>query len=83
MPAVDADSARLRQINIEGNVREWNSVDYTEFPESAKRLIRKHYAALVKQIDYEVGEIIKALKAAGQYEKHCHHPVVRPRRLPR
>ena len=68
VPAVKADSGRIRQINIDGNVREWNSVDYTEFPDSAKRLIRKHYAALVKQIDYEVGEIIKALKAAGQYE---------------
>ena len=68
VPAVEADSGRLRQVNVAGNVRPWNGVDYTEFPEQSKRRIRKHYAALVKQIDYEVGQIIEALKAAGQYE---------------
>ena len=68
VPAVEADSGRLRQVNVEGNVRPWNGVDYTEFPEQSKRRIRKHYAALVKQIDYEVGQIIEALKAAGQYD---------------
>ena len=68
MPAVEADSSRLRQVNVSGNVRPWNGVDYTEFPEQSKRRIRKHYAALVKQIDYEVGQIIEALKAAWQYE---------------
>ena len=68
VPAVEEDSGRLRRINVEGNVRPWNGVDYTEFPERSKRRIRKHYAALVKQIDYEVGQIIEALKAAGQYD---------------
>ncbi len=68
VPGVDADSGRLRQVNVEGNLRPWNAVDYSEFPVEAKRRIRKHYAALVKQIDYEVGQVIEALKAIGQYD---------------
>ena len=68
VPAVEADTARLREANVEGNRRPWNGVDYAAFPTKAKMRVRKHYAALVKQIDHEVGEIIEALKSIDQYE---------------
>ena len=40
----------------------WNGVDYTEFTEAHKKKIRAHYAGLVKQIDYEMGQILDALR---------------------
>ncbi len=58
----------LRQQNIEGNKRPWNGVDYTEFTDAHKRKIRTHYAALVKQIDYEVGQILAVLEEQGELE---------------
>ncbi|MEM7030828.1 MAG: sulfatase-like hydrolase/transferase [Chloroflexota bacterium] len=65
IPAVEGDTPGLRQQNIDGNRRDWNGVDYTEFTEAHKQKIRHYYAALVKQIDYEVGQILKALEAQG------------------
>ncbi len=56
---------KLREANIAGNRRPWNGVDYTEFTEADKKKIRAHYAGLVKQIDYEVGQIIATLRANG------------------
>ena len=57
---------------VEGNVRgsrsPWNGVDYTEFTTAHKMKIRAYYAALVKQIDDKVGEIIQALKDTGRYD---------------
>ena len=65
IPEAPGDTPRLRELNIEGNRRPWNGVDYTEFTEAHKRKIRAHYAGLVKQIDHEVGEIIEALRSNG------------------
>ena len=66
--AVEADSGRLRQGNINGNKGAWNGVDYTEFTAEHKRKIRTHYAALVEQIDREVGDIVAALEETGQLD---------------
>jgi arylsulfatase len=54
--------------NVRGNKASWNGVDYTEFTTAHKKKIRAHYAALVKQIDDKVGEIITALKDTGRYD---------------
>ncbi|RIK39717.1 MAG: hypothetical protein DCC55_17255 [Chloroflexi bacterium] len=58
----------LRQRNIDGNRRPWNGVDYTEFTAEHKRKIRTHYAALVHQIDHEVGAILATLDEMGLAE---------------
>lgn len=65
IPAVPANSKRLRQANIAGNRRPWNGVDYSDFPEESKRTIRAHYAASVMQIDDEIGAILATLDAQG------------------
>jgi len=44
-------------------------VDYTVFTDAHKRKIRAHYAALVMQIDHEVGEILAALEEKGLRER--------------
>jgi len=62
IPAVPGDAPRVRQNNIAGNRRSWNGVDYTEFSAAHKQKIRAHYAALVKQIDDEVGQILETLR---------------------
>lgn len=59
---------QVRQGNIDGNKQSWNGVDYTEFTDDHKRKIRAHYAALVKQIDREVGEILTTLEEIGQLD---------------
>ncbi|MDP6511570.1 MAG: sulfatase-like hydrolase/transferase [SAR202 cluster bacterium] len=65
IPEVPGDTPKLRQNNIDGNKRDWNGVDYTEFTDSHKQKIRAHYASLVKHIDHEVGEIIGSLREQG------------------
>ncbi|SVD87666.1 uncharacterized protein METZ01_LOCUS440520, partial [marine metagenome] len=62
IPEVAEDTPLLRQFYIEDNKKPWNGVDYSEFTEDNKKKIRAHYAGLVKQIDYEVGEIISILR---------------------
>ena len=62
-PTEDAES--LRQRNIEGNKRPWNGVDYREFTPQQIRKVRAHYAGLVQQIDYEVGQILETLDRKG------------------
>lgn len=62
LPEVEGHHPKLRHINIESNKQPWNGVDYTEFNEAHKRKIRAHYAAMVAQIDHEVGEILKVLE---------------------
>ena len=69
VPEVDGDTPKLRQNGIEGNKKAWNGVDYTEFTDEQKRKIRLHYAASVKQIDYEVGQILETLQDQGLMEK--------------
>ncbi|MCC6629964.1 MAG: sulfatase-like hydrolase/transferase [Chloroflexi bacterium] len=71
MPAAvpDAgDTPGLRAQNIAGNRMPWNGVDYTDFTDDDKRRIRAHYAALVMQIDDEVGAIVAALRETGQLD---------------
>lgn len=64
IPGTD-DAARLREECIKGNLGEWNGVDYTHFSDDQIRKVRAHYAALVKQIDYEVGQILDTLSRRG------------------
>ena len=52
----------IRAQNIAGNKGAWNGVDYTEFTRDQMLRIRAHYAALVLQIDHEVGQIVGALR---------------------
>jgi arylsulfatase A-like enzyme len=68
IPEVPGAADKLRQSNIDGNRQSWNGVDYTEFTEAQKRKLRLHYAALVKQIDYEVGQILAALREQNLLE---------------
>lgn len=68
VPEAADDTPLLRRQNVESNRRPWNGVDYTDFTDEDKRTIRKHYAASVLQIDYEVGEILQALREAGVME---------------
>jgi arylsulfatase A-like enzyme len=68
IPEVPGDAPKVRQNNIDGNRRSWNGVDYTIFTEAHKKKIRAHYAALVKQIDDEVGRILEALRAENLLE---------------
>jgi arylsulfatase len=68
VPAVAENSERIRQDNIRGNRGAWNGVDYSEFTAAHKQKIRAHYAALVKQIDHEVGQILEALRQEGLLE---------------
>jgi arylsulfatase len=65
IPEMEGDAPELRRKNIEGNKRSWNGVDYTDFTASQKRRIRAHYAALVAQIDHEVGQILDVLSRKG------------------
>lgn len=65
-PVPDAGATpRIRAQNVAGNLLPWNGVDYGEFTLSQKLKIRAHYAALVKQIDHEVGQILEALREQG------------------
>ena len=69
-PIPDAgDTQMLRRQNIEGNRGAWNGVDYAEFNDAQKRKVRAHYAALVRQIDHEVGRIVEALREEGLLER--------------
>jgi arylsulfatase len=68
IPEVEGDAPALRQTCIDSNKRAWNGVDYTEFTEEQKKKIRGHYAALVKGVDFEVGEILRALREKGLLE---------------
>ena len=65
VPEVEGDHPELRRLNVEGNKLPWNGVDYSEFTETHKRRIRAHYAAMVKQIDGQVGEILAVLEENG------------------
>lgn len=65
IPAVPMNTPSIREANINQNKQPWNGVDYSDFPEWSKKKIRAHYATLVKQIDYEVGQIIQSLETKG------------------
>lgn len=68
VPASEDDPPHLVEGNVRGNKADWNGVDYTEFTDAHKRRIRAHYAALVRQIDHEVGAILKALEESGRLD---------------
>lgn len=67
----DGNPARTRfhRSFIEVHRQPWHNVDYTVFPVAAKRRIRHHYAALIRQIDDEVGRILAALESTGRLER--------------
>ncbi|MBT6146563.1 MAG: sulfatase-like hydrolase/transferase [Gemmatimonadetes bacterium] len=67
-PVGEDQPAGFVEGNVHGNLGSWNGVDYSEFTMAHKKKIRAHYAALVKQIDDKVGQIIAALKDTGQYD---------------
>ena len=68
VPLVEENVPHLRRQNVNGNKEPWNGIDYTEFTAEHKKKIRAHYAALVKQIDDEIGDILKALEESGELE---------------
>ncbi len=65
---VDDDVKRLREANIEGNLLPWNGVDLRSWTVEQRKKVRQHYAALVKQIDEQIGEIFKALERTGELD---------------
>ena len=69
VPEVPGQAPKLREGNVAGNLGTWNGVDYKEFTDAQKRKIRAHYAALVKQIDDEVGQILQTLRDEGLLDK--------------
>jgi arylsulfatase A-like enzyme len=68
VPAAPDMPPDFRQGNINGNRSGWNGVDYSEFTLAHKKKIRAHYAALVKQIDDEIGTMLDALQESGRLE---------------
>lgn len=67
-PIADDQPGQFVEGNVNGNKGTWNGVDYTEFTTTHKKKIRAYYAALVKQIDDKVGEIIQTLKDTGRWD---------------
>ena len=65
IPGAPDGIPRLRQNNVNGNKQAWNGVDYSQFTEMHKKKIRAHYAALIAQIDDQIGQILAALDAKG------------------
>ncbi|MBT3270051.1 sulfatase-like hydrolase/transferase [Candidatus Poribacteria bacterium] len=68
VPEAPDQPPAFRDANVRGNRAPWNGVDYAEFTEAHKKKIRAHYSAMVAQIDHEVGEIVHALRDAGQLD---------------
>ena len=68
IPVSPDDPPRFVEGSVRGNKMAWNGVDYTDFTHAHKRKIRAHYAALVRQIDHEVGDILQALEETGRLE---------------
>ncbi|CAN5385051.1 arylsulfatase [soil metagenome] len=67
-PWTGSGKQAMREDFLQGMLAAWHQIDYREFPAEAKRRIRQHYAALVKQIDDEVGLILSALEQQGMLE---------------
>ncbi len=55
----------LRQRCMHENREPWNGIDYSDFTLQEKKRVRAYYAALVRQIDVEVGNILEALEDRG------------------
>ncbi len=68
-PPLDASGPQaLREAFLANTRLPWHGLDYSRFPEDRKRAIRRHYAALICQIDEQVGRITAALKSRGMWE---------------
>lgn len=65
IPAVPGDADRLHANNRAYASADWARLDLSDFPESTKQTMRAHYAALIAQIDLEVGRIVETLRAVG------------------
>jgi arylsulfatase A-like enzyme len=50
---------------VASNKRPWNGVDYSEFSEAQKQTVRRHYSALVSQVDDAVGTVLDTLSELG------------------
>jgi arylsulfatase A-like enzyme len=62
------DTNRFVERNHRENRMSWNGVDLSEFSESQKDKVRRHYSAMVQKIDKHIGEIIQKLKDKNIYE---------------
>jgi arylsulfatase len=58
-----ADAPLVKEKNIETNRLPWCGIDYRGLTPADSKRLRLHYAALVSQIDQEVGAIVDALRA--------------------
>jgi arylsulfatase A-like enzyme len=67
-PSVLEDCPLVKKANHDVNRLSWNGVDLDGWTLDEKRVVRQHYAALIEQIDYEVGCILDALEASGELE---------------
>ena len=57
VPTVEWDAPEMRRRNLAANAH-WHDHDYSEFAITQKKTLSAHYAALVAQIDHEVGRIL-------------------------
>ncbi|MFA5687557.1 MAG: sulfatase-like hydrolase/transferase [Kiritimatiellales bacterium] len=53
---------------LETHMRAWHALDYTTFTEEERKNIRVQYAGNVKQLDDEIGRIIRACKEKGIWD---------------
>ena len=53
---------------MEGWKYPWADLDYEGINDEKIKKMRSHYSALIQQIDYEVGQIIKSLKENNLYD---------------
>ncbi len=67
-PYVASQDQAMVEANVRSNRGTWNGVDYAEFSDAHKAKVRAHYAALVQQIDDQVGRILQALKETGRLD---------------
>ena len=68
IPAKPEVAPKTVKLNRSMNLRPWNGVDYSNARPEQYKKIRTHYAALVKQLDDEVGIIIQSLKDKGIWD---------------
>lgn len=66
--SVADDCPLFKAKNHDGNKGDWNGVDLSDCTPEQKRKIRQHYAALVQQIDLEVGRILDTLETIGKMD---------------
>ncbi len=62
------DAKKHKKIVLEGWKYPWADLDYEGINDEKIKKMRSHYSALIQQIDYEVGQIIKSLKDNNLYD---------------